>query len=61
MNNKMIDYQTKVLESFRENAQEILRLNRENAKEIQDNYDALYRESLEYNCQLIENGGFSIR
>ncbi len=57
----MKDYQTKVLESFRENAQEILRLNREGTKEIQDNYDVAYREGLEYNCQLIENGGFSIR
>ncbi len=60
--NKMaVNYDKMVLEAFRENADEILGLQREHAVEIQNQYNTAYREALESTCTLIENGGFSIR
>ena len=54
-----MNFQEKILETFRKNHNEIERTNKGDAKRLQDAYDAAHRESVEIISTLFENGGMS--
>ena len=57
----MENFQTQVLDAFRDYGSEMVRLNREDSKGQENAYNEAHRESVENTFLLIDNGGFSIR